>query len=180
MAKGKGSRWGRKRLSKWLISRLVGFRNVELLKRIKLARVKSQTWVLLLCPSLLRLFSSYMLFELSLHGFQFMLMLSYASAFQCRWHGVFRCQCCRPWPELRSSWLPTLINLPRHYSEDLQAQDISFQYGQRRHVTVFRLLGAGSLEELIYSRQIYKQQLSNIAVSGKIERRYFEGVQVFS
>ncbi|KAL6654718.1 hypothetical protein ACP70R_008183 [Stipagrostis hirtigluma subsp. patula] len=62
-------------------------------------------------------------------------------------------------------------------SQDLQAQDRSFRYGQRRHVTVFRLLGAGSLEELIYSRQIYKQQLSNIAVSGKIEKRYFEGVQ---
>lgn len=62
-------------------------------------------------------------------------------------------------------------------AQDLQAQDRSFRYGQRRHVTVFRLLGAGSLEELIYSRQIYKQQLSNIAVSGKIERRYFEGVQ---
>jgi DNA excision repair protein ERCC-6-like 2 len=63
-------------------------------------------------------------------------------------------------------------------AQDLQAQDRSFRYGQRRHVTVFRLLGAGSLEELVYSRQIYKQQLSNIAVSGKIEKRYFEGVQV--
>ncbi|BAF16935.1 switch 2 isoform X1 [Oryza sativa Japonica Group] len=62
-------------------------------------------------------------------------------------------------------------------AQDLQAQDRSFRFGQRRHVTVFRLLGAGSLEELIYSRQIYKQQLSNIAVSGKIEKRYFEGVQ---
>nr|CAB3499135.1 unnamed protein product [Digitaria exilis] len=62
-------------------------------------------------------------------------------------------------------------------AQDLQAQDRSFRYGQRRHVTVFRLLGAGSLEELVYSRQIYKQQLSNIAVSGKIEKRYFEGVQ---
>lgn len=62
-------------------------------------------------------------------------------------------------------------------AQDLQAQDRSFRYGQRRHVTVFRLLGAGSLEELVYSRQIYKQQLSNIAVSGKSEKRYFEGVQ---
>ncbi|KAF7015151.1 unnamed protein product [Triticum aestivum] len=62
-------------------------------------------------------------------------------------------------------------------AQDLQAQDRSFRFGQKRHVTVFRLLGAGSLEELIYSRQIYKQQLSNIAVSGKIEKRYFDGVQ---
>ncbi|XP_068654852.1 switch 2 [Aristolochia californica] len=62
-------------------------------------------------------------------------------------------------------------------AQDLQAQDRSFRYGQKRHVIVFRLLAAGSLEELVYSRQVYKQQLSNIAVSGKMERRYFEGVQ---
>ncbi|PKA52576.1 DNA repair and recombination protein RAD54 [Apostasia shenzhenica] len=62
-------------------------------------------------------------------------------------------------------------------AQDLQAQDRSFRYGQKRHVVVFRLLAAGSLEELVYTRQIYKQQLSNIAVSGKMEKRYFEGVQ---
>ncbi|BFI27867.1 DNA excision repair protein ERCC-6-like 2 [Marchantia polymorpha subsp. ruderalis] len=62
-------------------------------------------------------------------------------------------------------------------SHDLQAQDRSFRYGQVRHVTVYRLLAAGSLEELIYTRQIYKQQLFNIGVSGANEKRYFEGVQ---
>ncbi|XP_047334780.1 switch 2 [Impatiens glandulifera] len=62
-------------------------------------------------------------------------------------------------------------------AQDLQAQDRSFRFGQKRHVMVFRLLAAGSLEELVYSRQIYKQQLANIAVSGKMEKRYFEGVQ---
>ncbi|KFK42719.1 snf2 super family [Arabis alpina] len=62
-------------------------------------------------------------------------------------------------------------------SHDLQAQDRSFRYGQKRHVVVFRLLAAGSLEELVYTRQVYKQQLSNIAVAGKMETRYFEGVQ---
>lgn len=62
-------------------------------------------------------------------------------------------------------------------AQDLQAQDRSFRFGQRRHVVVFRFLAAGSLEELVYSRQVYKQQLSNIAVSGKMEKRYFEGVQ---
>lgn len=62
-------------------------------------------------------------------------------------------------------------------SHDLQAQDRSFRLGQKRHVVVFRLIAAGSLEELVYTRQVYKQQLSNIAVSGKMEKRYFEGVQ---
>ncbi|EPS65460.1 hypothetical protein M569_09312, partial [Genlisea aurea] len=62
-------------------------------------------------------------------------------------------------------------------AHDLQAQDRSFRYGQTRRVTVFRLLAAGSVEELVYNRQVYKQQLSNVAVAGKVERRYFEGVQ---
>ncbi|XP_021827209.1 switch 2 isoform X2 [Prunus avium] len=62
-------------------------------------------------------------------------------------------------------------------AQDLQAQDRSFRFGQKRHVVVFRFLSAGSLDELVYSRQVYKQQLSNIAVSGKMEKRYFEGVQ---
>ncbi|CAH9147008.1 unnamed protein product [Cuscuta epithymum] len=62
-------------------------------------------------------------------------------------------------------------------AQDLQAQDRSFRFGQKRHVVVFRLLAAGSLEELVYSRQVYKQQLSNIAISGTNEKRYFEGVQ---
>nr|XP_027061530.1 switch 2-like isoform X1 [Coffea arabica] len=62
-------------------------------------------------------------------------------------------------------------------AQDLQAQDRSFRYGQKRHVIVFRLLAAGSLEELVYTRQVYKQQLANIAVSGKMEKRYFDGVQ---
>lgn len=62
-------------------------------------------------------------------------------------------------------------------AQDLQAQDRSFRYGQRRHVTVYRLLAAGSIEELVYSRQIYKQQLFNIGVNGTSEKRYFEGVQ---
>ncbi|CAO2813141.1 unnamed protein product [Amaranthus hypochondriacus] len=62
-------------------------------------------------------------------------------------------------------------------SHDLQAQDRSFRLGQKRHVVVFRFIAAGSLEEIVYTRQVYKQQLSNIAVSGKMEKRYFEGVQ---
>ncbi|KAL2644664.1 hypothetical protein R1flu_012251 [Riccia fluitans] len=62
-------------------------------------------------------------------------------------------------------------------SHDLQAQDRSFRYGQVRHVTVYRLLAAGSLEELVYTRQVYKQQLFNIGVEGANEKRYFEGVQ---
>lgn len=40
---------------------------------------------------------------------------------------------------------------------DLQAQDRSFRIGQTRFVDVFRFLSAGTVEEQIYLRQLYKQ-----------------------
>jgi len=35
----------------------------------------------------------------------------------------------------------------------------------------------GTLEEMVYARQIYKQQAANTAIEGSRERRYFEGVK---
>ncbi|TPX63336.1 hypothetical protein SpCBS45565_g06679 [Spizellomyces sp. 'palustris'] len=61
-------------------------------------------------------------------------------------------------------------------SHDLQAQDRAFLIGQRRDVKVYRLIAAGSLEELVYGRQLYKQQQANIGYTASKERRYFEGV----
>ncbi|KAJ3344095.1 hypothetical protein HDU93_003258 [Gonapodya sp. JEL0774] len=79
---------------------------------------------------------------------------------------------------------------------DLQAQDRAFRIGQTRNasiiyiyplyfssyvvvnqVTVLRLFSAGTLEEMIYNRQVYKQQHSNIAYEAATERRLFEAVQ---
>ena len=42
---------------------------------------------------------------------------------------------------------------------------------------MYRLLGAGCLEELIYARQIYKQQQMEIAYNASVQTRYFTGVQ---
>ena len=39
-------------------------------------------------------------------------------------------------------------------SHDLQAQDRAFRIGQRRDVAVYRLIAAGTLEEMIYTRQV--------------------------
>ena len=39
-------------------------------------------------------------------------------------------------------------------SHDLQAQDRAFRIGQRRKVNVYRLVAAGTLEEMIYTRQV--------------------------
>jgi hypothetical protein len=60
---------------------------------------------------------------------------------------------------------------------DLQAQDRAYRLGQTRDVEVFRLISAGTIEEVIYARQIYKQQQANIGYNASVERRYFKGVQ---
>ncbi|KAJ9645474.1 hypothetical protein H2204_001054 [Knufia peltigerae] len=62
-------------------------------------------------------------------------------------------------------------------SYDLQAQDRAYRIGQTRDVEVFRLVSQGTLEEIVYARQIYKQQQANIGYSATSERRYFQGVQ---
>ncbi|KAI5270201.1 hypothetical protein E4T47_06397 [Aureobasidium subglaciale] len=62
-------------------------------------------------------------------------------------------------------------------SWDLQAQDRAYRIGQLRDVEVFRLISAGTMEEIVYARQIYKQQQANIAYNASTERRYFKGVQ---
>ena len=62
-------------------------------------------------------------------------------------------------------------------SYDLQAQDRAYRIGQSRDVEVFRLVSAGTIEEIVYARQIYKQQQANIAYTASTERRYFRGVQ---
>ncbi|KAJ7325348.1 hypothetical protein OS493_029896 [Desmophyllum pertusum] len=62
-------------------------------------------------------------------------------------------------------------------SSDLQTQDRAYRIGQRRDVSVYRLISSGTIEEMMYLRQVYKQQLANIAVGGTNERRYFTGVE---
>jgi SNF2 family DNA or RNA helicase len=60
---------------------------------------------------------------------------------------------------------------------DLQAQDRAYRIGQTRDVEVFRLVSVGTVEEIVYARQIYKQQQANIGYNASVERRYFTGVQ---
>ncbi|PFH57039.1 hypothetical protein XA68_15598 [Ophiocordyceps unilateralis] len=62
-------------------------------------------------------------------------------------------------------------------SYDLQAQDRAYRIGQTRDVEVFRLVSLGTVEEIVYARQVYKQQQANIGYTASSERRYFRGVQ---
>ncbi|RXN18413.1 DNA excision repair ERCC-6-like 2 [Labeo rohita] len=62
-------------------------------------------------------------------------------------------------------------------ANDLQAIDRVYRIGQCRDVTVFRFISLGTVEEIIYLRQIYKQQLQSSVVGQENARRYFEAVQ---
>lgn len=62
-------------------------------------------------------------------------------------------------------------------AHDMQAMDRAYRIGQARDVHVYRLVGAGTLEEIIYGRQIYKVQAANIGYTASKERRFFDGVE---
>lgn len=62
-------------------------------------------------------------------------------------------------------------------AHDCQAQDRAYRIGQTKDVQVYRLITLGTIEEMIYVRQIYKQQLSDTTLKGAKAPRYFEGVQ---
>lgn len=62
-------------------------------------------------------------------------------------------------------------------AHDCQAQARAYRIGQTKDVQVYRLITLGTIEEMIYVRQIYKQQLSDTTLKGVKAPRYFEGVQ---
>lgn len=76
-----------------------------------------------------------------------------------------------------STHYPTAASKPKRMrllldpAHDLQAMDRAYRFGQTRDVEVYRLLGAGSLEELIYARQLYKQQQMAIGYDASIQTR---------
>ncbi|XP_077155747.1 DNA excision repair protein ERCC-6-like 2 [Ranitomeya variabilis] len=62
-------------------------------------------------------------------------------------------------------------------ANDLQAIDRAYRIGQSRDVKVLRLISLGTLEEIIYLRQVYKQQLHCAAIGSENAKRYFKAVQ---
>jgi DNA excision repair protein ERCC-6-like 2 len=65
-------------------------------------------------------------------------------------------------------------------SYDEQAQDRAFRIGQKRDVEVTRLVARGTIEELIYQRQVYKVQLKKQTLEatelGEDQPQIFRGV----
>lgn len=59
-------------------------------------------------------------------------------------------------------------------STDVQARERAWRLGQKREVTVYRLMTAGTIEEKIYHRQIFKQFLTNKILKDPKQRQTFQ------
>ncbi|XP_022702786.1 DNA excision repair protein ERCC-6-like isoform X3 [Varroa jacobsoni] len=59
-------------------------------------------------------------------------------------------------------------------STDMQARERAWRIGQNRDVTIYRLMTAGTIEEKIYHRQIFKQFLTNRILNDPRQRRFFK------
>uniref|UniRef100_A0A8C4Z018 ERCC excision repair 6, chromatin remodeling factor n=1 Tax=Gadus morhua TaxID=8049 RepID=A0A8C4Z018_GADMO len=64
-------------------------------------------------------------------------------------------------------------------STDMQARERAWRIGQTQQVTVYRLLTAGTIEEKIYHRQIFKQFLTNRVLKDPKQRRFFKSNDVY-
>ena len=59
-------------------------------------------------------------------------------------------------------------------STDMQARERAWRLGQKRPVTIYRLMTSGTIEEKIYHRQIFKQFLTNKILKDPKQRRFFK------
>lgn len=62
-------------------------------------------------------------------------------------------------------------------SYDQQAQDRAYRIGQEKKVVVFRLISQGTIEELMYMRQLKKTSMTNATLDGKRSERIFEAIE---
>ena len=58
-------------------------------------------------------------------------------------------------------------------SKDAQARERAWRFGQKKDVTVYRLITAGTIEEKIYQRQIFKTAITNQILQDPKQRRLF-------
>ncbi|KAJ2614577.1 DNA repair protein rhp26 [Coemansia sp. RSA 1365] len=63
-------------------------------------------------------------------------------------------------------------------SSDTQARERAWRLGQQRSVAIYRLMTAGTIEEKIYNRQIYKQFLSRKILEDPKQKRFFHSQSI--
>jgi DNA excision repair protein ERCC-6 len=59
-------------------------------------------------------------------------------------------------------------------STDVQARERAWRLGQKKEVTIYRLMTVGTIEEKIYHRQIFKQFLTNKILKDPKQRQTFQ------
>ncbi|KAK6120027.1 hypothetical protein DH2020_046228 [Rehmannia glutinosa] len=59
-------------------------------------------------------------------------------------------------------------------STDMQARERAWRIGQKKDVTVYRLITRGTIEEKVYQRQIYKHFLTNKILKNPQQKRFFK------
>lgn len=59
-------------------------------------------------------------------------------------------------------------------STDIQARERAWRIGQQRQVIIYRLLTAGTIEEKIYHRQVFKLYLTNRILRDAKQKRFFK------
>jgi DNA excision repair protein ERCC-6 len=59
-------------------------------------------------------------------------------------------------------------------STDIQARERAWRIGQTRNVIIYRLLTAGTIEEKIYHRQVFKLYLTNRILRDAKQKRFFK------
>ncbi|KAK3163634.1 hypothetical protein QOZ80_1AG0006200 [Eleusine coracana subsp. coracana] len=59
-------------------------------------------------------------------------------------------------------------------STDMQARERAWRIGQKKDVTVYRLITRGTIEEKVYHRQIYKHFLTNKVLKNPQQKRFFK------
>lgn len=64
-------------------------------------------------------------------------------------------------------------------SNDQQSQDRAYRIGQTKHVSVYRLVAKGTIEEVQYMRQLYKQELVRNVIDGKSGAQSFTDDDIF-
>ncbi|KNE55812.1 hypothetical protein AMAG_01682 [Allomyces macrogynus ATCC 38327] len=69
---------------------------------------------------------------------------------------------------------PPPLSLSQNPTIDQQSRERAWRPGQTRHITVYRLLTTGTIEENIYHRQILKQFLANKVLRDPIQQRFFK------
>ncbi|KAG5461509.1 MAG: P-loop containing nucleoside triphosphate hydrolase protein [Olpidium bornovanus] len=59
-------------------------------------------------------------------------------------------------------------------STDVQARERAWRLGQKKDVTIYRLMTSGTIEEKIYHRQIFKTFLTNKILKDPKQKRFFK------